>query len=126
MTLVLSVLDPRQICVDGCTTFVRKARSGIERGMNILLGWVIRFLLLALVLRAVVSFVRGLLSGASGSRSKGASRANRPVDVDNVPLVKDPICGTYIDRSHAVSIRSGSTVHYFCSETCKRMFHQNG
>ncbi len=91
--------------------------------MNILLAWVIRFLLLALVLRAVVSFVKGLLLGASGSRSKEANRANRR---DGVPLVKDPICGTYIERSHAVSIRTGGIVHYFCSETCKRKFHQTG
>jgi YHS domain-containing protein len=121
--LVLSGLCPSRIRVDGYKVFVRKARSRIDWGMNILVGWVIRFLLLALVLRAVVSFVRGLLSGASGSRSKGTSRSNRPVD--GVSLVKDSICGTYIERSHAVSIRTGGTVHYFCSETCKRMFHQS-
>jgi len=86
-----------------------------------LLGWVIRVLLMVLILRAVVGFVRGLTSGVRGSRpaATGGAGPSR-----SVPLVKDPVCGTYVEPSHAVSTRTGSTVHYFCSETCRRTFRQ--
>ena len=85
-----------------------------------LLGWVIRVLVLALILRAVVSFVRGLVSGATGSGSAGTSGPGP--SSESVQLVKDPVCGTYVEPSHALSTRAGSTVHYFCSETCLRTF----
>ena len=87
-----------------------------------LLGWVIRVLVVALILRAVVSFVRGLASGVKGSRS---AATGDPGPLRSVPLVKDPVCGTYVEPSHAVSTRTGSTVHYFCSETCRRTFRQS-
>ena len=87
-----------------------------------LLGWVIRVLVMALILRAVVSFVRGLTSGVKGSRPAASGDGGPP---RSVPLVKDPVCGTYVEPSHAVSTRTGSTVHYFCSETCRRTFRQS-
>jgi len=88
-----------------------------------LLGWVIRVLVMALILRAVVSFVRGLSSGFNGSQATvgGGPRQSR----GSVPLVKDPVCGTYVEPTHAVSTRTGSTVHYFCSETCRQTFRQS-
>ena len=88
-----------------------------------MLGWVIRVLVLALILRAVVSFVRGLGSGMSGARSPAAGVPRQ--EPKSVPLVKDPVCGTYVEPSHAVSTRSGATVHYFCSDTCRRTFRQS-
>ena len=84
-------------------------------------AWVIRVLVLALILRAVVSFVRGL---ASGVGSRPAATAD-PGARKSVALVKDPVCGTYVEPSHAVSTRTGTTVHYFCSETCRRTFRQS-
>ncbi len=88
-----------------------------------LVGWVIRVLVAALILRAIVSFIRGLASGVNGSRSAEAGVSSEPRK--SVPLVKDPVCGTYVEPSHAVSTRTGSTVHYFCSETCRRAFRQS-
>ena len=84
-------------------------------------AWVIRVLVLVLILRAVVSFVRGLVSGV-GSRS---AATGDPGARKSVALVKDPVCGTYVEPSHAVSTRTGTTVHYFCSETCRRTFRQS-
>ena len=85
-----------------------------------LVWWIIRVLVAALILRVVVSFVRGLASGtrSAATGDPGAARSS-------VPLVKDPVCGTYVEPSHAVSTRTGSTVHYFCSETCRRTFRQS-
>ena len=85
-----------------------------------MVGWVIRVLVVALILRVVVSFIRGVASGAR-SRATG----NPGESGKNVPLVKDPVCGTYVEPSHAVSTRTGSTVYYFCSETCRRTFRKS-
>lgn len=35
-------------------------------------------------------------------------------------LVKDPVCGTYVVRSRAVTRAGGGEVRYFCSEECAR------
>ena len=88
-----------------------------------LVGWVIRLLLAVLILHAVVSLIRGFASGASRSRPTATGDPGAPRK--SVPLVKDPVCGTYVKPSHAVSVRTGSTVHYFCSETCRRTFRQS-
>jgi YHS domain-containing protein len=41
------------------------------------------------------------------------------------PRVKDPVCGTKIDRSPERSESYGASVYYFCSETCRDQFRQN-
>ena len=91
-----------------------------------LVGWIIRVLILALfvlVMRLLMSGLRGTQAGRVGQPSAGpAGRRRTPA---SVPLVKDPVCGVYIEPSRAVSMRTGSTVHYFCSETCRQTFSQN-
>ena len=37
-------------------------------------------------------------------------------------LVKDPICGTYIDCESNITVREGETVHRFCSYECRDQF----
>ncbi|HEY8551532.1 MAG TPA: hypothetical protein VIL35_16355 [Vicinamibacterales bacterium] len=82
-------------------------------------GWIIRIVLLLLILRLVLRFVYGLMQGLnpSGSSSrtvKGPGTA--------VPLVRDPVCGTYIPRSKALASGSGDAVQYFCSEECRKAY----
>ena len=37
-------------------------------------------------------------------------------------MVKDPVCGTYVEREGAISVRDGATTHVFCSYDCRRKF----
>lgn len=37
-------------------------------------------------------------------------------------MVKDPICGTYIDSDSNITVRDGETVHHFCSYDCRDEF----
>ena len=37
-------------------------------------------------------------------------------------MVKDPICGSYVDVASSVSVRDGDTVHRFCSYECRDTF----
>lgn len=37
-------------------------------------------------------------------------------------MVKDPVCGAYIDADSAITVRDGDTVHRFCSYECRDQF----
>jgi YHS domain-containing protein len=82
---------------------------------------VIRFLLLAILLlliaRAFWRVMDGILEAASG-RPRRDGRSQAPA----VKLVRDPVCGTYVAPSNALSLTSGGTTHYFCSDDCRKKF----
>ena len=50
-------------------------------------------------------------------------RAPRPGDeAHRDELVKDPVCGTYVVRSRAVSRDDAGSPRYFCSTDCARRY----
>lgn len=77
----------------------------------------LRLLIAALVIRLVWWFVARQMRGSveAGPRARGRS----------VALVRDPVCGTFVEPARAVEARVGSTVHYFCSETCRSQFRRD-
>ncbi len=77
------------------------------------IGWFLRILLIVVGLRAIWKFCTGVIEGAQGK--------HRTVH-GSVPLVRDPVCGTYVVRSRAVVLRQGDQIEYFCSKTCQRRF----
>ena len=80
-------------------------------------GWLLRFLFLTLLVRLVWKFVGGLVEGAT-------SRPQVP-PTKSLPLVRDPVCGTYVDRGRALTLRRKGEVHYFCSDECRTAFQQD-
>ena len=78
-----------------------------------LIGWFLRILLVIVGVRAIWKFLAGIFKGV-----RGPGR----VAPQSVPLVRDPVCGTYVVRSRAVVLRQGKQIEYFCSETCRRRF----
>lgn len=85
-----------------------------------MLGWLLRLLLIVLIVRAIWRFATGLLQGAA-SVDRARVQPGQPV-----PLVKDPICGTYVVQGKSLSASSGGTTHYFCSERCRDQFVSAG
>jgi YHS domain-containing protein len=73
-----------------------------------LIVWLI---LASLVLRSVIRLFRGIAEGLQGPRPPKA-----------VPLVRDPVCGTYIVPSNALSAGTGAQMKFFCSENCRRSY----
>lgn len=79
-------------------------------------------LAIVMVVRAVARFIQGLAEGA------GAGPARRPSPGTTAPLAKgelmarDPVCGTYVVQSRALSVRDGNGVQYFCSDKCRQAF----
>lgn len=37
-------------------------------------------------------------------------------------LVKDPVCGTYVEKDGGIRVREGEKVHVFCSYGCRDKF----
>ena len=37
-------------------------------------------------------------------------------------MVKDPACGTYVDKEGSIRVREGDKVHVFCSYECRDKF----
>jgi len=75
-------------------------------------GWILRAILLYLVVRAVMRIVRGVLDGLRASVDPPAA----------VPLVRDPICGTFVVPSSALMLGTGPNTRFFCSEKCLRAY----
>jgi YHS domain-containing protein len=68
--------------------------------------------LLVLLLRAVRRFARGLAQGMNAPRQPSQPRA--------VGLVRDPVCGTFVVPSRALSSGTGADARFFCSEKCRQ------
>jgi YHS domain-containing protein len=77
------------------------------------LSWLLRIVIVLLLLRLLFRFLRGLMAGLAGPRG------HVPRQSEAVPLVKDPVCGTYVVRSKALSAVAGGHTEWFCSERCR-------
>jgi YHS domain-containing protein len=72
----------------------------------ILIGLLILFLA-----RAFWRLVDGIIEGVAGPRPNVPDRT--------VPMVRDPICGTFVVPGRAVQISERGGEVYFCSTTCR-------
>ena len=74
----------------------------------------LRLILVWFVVRGVLRLARGI---AQGLRAPA-----RPQPPSSVPLVRDPVCGTYVVPSSALSTGSGAHTKFFCSDDCRRAY----
>jgi YHS domain-containing protein len=72
-----------------------------------------------LVVRAIRLLIGGIMIGAGSGTGDGAGRSRGPTPMK---LVRDPVCGTHVAPRPSLSLTSGGTTHYFCSEECRRRF----
>jgi uncharacterized protein len=49
-------------------------------------------------------------------------RPPRASDKPSSNMVKDPICGMYMDSRLAIRLENSKEAHYFCSEECKNKY----
>ena len=75
--------------------------------------WVIRLLLVFFILRAISRLWHGIEEGMRPARDKPPAA---------VPLARDPVCGTFVVPSRALTAGSGSEMRFFCSENCRRAY----
>jgi YHS domain-containing protein len=67
-------------------------------------------LLFLYIVRALVRLLRGVAEGMS------TPRETQP---PAVALQRDPVCGTYVVPSRALTSGTGDATRFFCSERCR-------
>jgi uncharacterized protein len=77
---------------------------------------ILGLVLIAWVFRRVLNF---FLGASKSNQAKDNSRG------DSKHMVKDPVCGMYMDCRLAVRLDKKSEEFYFCSEECKQKFLNN-
>ncbi len=84
-----------------------------------LLRFALVLLAILLIGRAVLRVLSGIVEGASAAR--GPRRGGPPER--GVQMVRDPVCGTFLPPSSAVTLAErGGAVRYFCSEKCRNEY----
>jgi len=68
----------------------------------------------------VVQKVLGLLFG--GLRNRGIPGNEKPKSESTSRMVKDPVCGMYLDPRLAIRLEDRKGVSYFCSEECRSKY----
>jgi YHS domain-containing protein len=98
-----------------------------------MLLWFVRLVIVLLIWRGLARLFAGIQEGLHGPRDVRARDAQpfdplraAPSGVEGqtpaVPLARDPICGTYVVPSRALTAGSGPDVHFFCSDDCRRAY----
>lgn len=78
------------------------------------MSWIIRIILILIVLRILWRMIMGPMRRPRHERGKGPRRS--------MPLVRDPVCGTYLLPDRAIKTGTGDHTLYFCSETCRAKY----
>jgi YHS domain-containing protein len=85
--------------------------------------WIIRilllFLLIFLVGRAVWRLFEGIVMGASTPRGEASAQAP-----PSAKMVRDPVCGTFVVPTRALTASRGGETAWFCSPECQRAWQQ--
>jgi len=78
-----------------------------------MIRFILASVLLTLLLRGISRFMRGLMQGMQPPRETPPPA---------VPLVRDPVCGTFVVPANALTVGQGSEMRFFCSEKCRRAY----
>lgn len=95
-----------------------------------MLRWVLEAVIAILVITLLRAVIGAVMKGFSdlfhppaGARQEGSQ--NRPRPIPNAEaLKKDPVCGTFIAPSSALTKTIGSETFYFCSAACSDKFRE--
>jgi YHS domain-containing protein len=74
------------------------------------------------LLIAVALFVLyKLFTGERNRKEKDETKA-RDKKIAAGEMVKDPICGAWVEVDSSIKVRDGKKMHYFCSYECRQKF----
>jgi len=78
--------------------------------------------MIRLLLLCILGFLVYSLGVALLRPFSGRPRVPRAKSSEGEEMVKDPVCGTYLPRSDALSCTQDGETHYFCSRECRDRF----
>lgn len=75
--------------------------------------------MLKLVIALVaVFFLVKMFKGDARNKEKQSTKERENL-IASGEMVKDPICGTFVDKDSEIRVRDGEGVHCFCSYECR-------
>lgn len=75
-------------------------------------------LLKFIIIAGAIFVVYKLFMGDKKKKSmKSAQKVKQKVAAGE--MVKDPICGTYVERDGSIRVKEGEKLHVFCSYECR-------
>ena len=74
--------------------------------------WILVLVLIWLVARSIRRIIHAIGEGIHGIEGKPTT----------MPLVRDPVCGTFVTPATAPSFGTGAQMRFFCSENCRRIY----
>ncbi len=74
------------------------------------------------IILALAAFVLYKLVFNDKGRKDKEEEKSRARKIATGEMVKDPICGAYVDVEGSISVRDGKTIHRFCSYDCREKF----
>lgn len=74
------------------------------------------------LLFAVAAYALYRLFMNDRKKSEEKSENEEAKKVADGVLVRDPICGVYVEKESSFSVRNGDTVEYFCSDDCRQKY----
>ena len=80
-----------------------------------------RLLLIAAAIFVLYKLITNERLGGGKGRSK-EERKEKERKIAAGELVKDPICGAYVDIESSIKVRDGAVLHHFCSYDCRKKF----
>ena len=84
-----------------------------------ILARIVRFLFWMLVLASSVRLLRRLF-GDRGSSPADAAKGSASLPPKNARrLVRDPVCGMYVDETLSIPMREDGRLLHFCSIACR-------
>ena len=75
--------------------------------------FILVFLLCLVLVRIFWRTVDAFIEGATGRPRSGRT------PLRSVPMVRDPVCGTFVLPERAVTLVDGRSRLFFCSEACR-------
>ncbi len=79
----------------------------------------IRILFILILIFVLVKIIFWILNYVRFSQ-KDRWEKSGPAKVNQ--MVKDPVCGIYVDIAEALSLNTGNGKQYFCSNKCRQRF----
>jgi YHS domain-containing protein len=74
-----------------------------------------------LLIAAAVFALYKLITNDRGRKDKEEAKA-RERKIAAGEMVKDTVCGAYVDVDSSIKVRDGKSVHHFCSYECRQKF----
>ena len=78
---------------------------------------VLEFVLMLVIARSFWRLIGGVMDGLGGTVRPRASDPGVPDR--GVPMVRDPVCGTFVVPERAVTLHDGRARVFFCSDACR-------